>query len=78
MLGFFKFKNFPFVALASNTPAVLFNGLYLFLVLADEEDDSQFVTKKGSGGKISERELYQVRLEDEDNELEAALARSRR
>ena len=35
-------------------------------------------SKKGSGGKISERELYEVRLDVEDNELEAALARSRR
>lgn len=44
----------------------------------DDQPDSNVVSKKGSGGKISERELYSVRLEEEDNELEAALARSRR
>jgi len=32
----------------------------------------------GNRGQISEKELYSVKLEDEDTELEAALARSRR
>lgn len=49
----------------------------LILPYSDEKESTKTV-KRGSGGKISERELYQVQLDDEDNELEAALARSRR
>ena len=59
-----------------------YNRLLLFISLLDyslvDDQPDNVVSKKGSGGKISERELYSVRLEEEDNELEAALARSRR
>ena len=52
--------------------------VHLFPTPSDDEQPEPQKKSNGKRGVVSEKELYSVPLEDEDNELEQALARSRR